>query len=344
MRKFVTAIFVPHAGCPHRCSFCDQNAISHTAAPPTAEQAAGIAAEAVENLRRKRLTEPDLPAEIAFFGGSFTAVPREYMLSLLEAVKAYVGENGFDDIRISTRPDAVDSEIIDILLRYGVKTVELGAQSSDGEVLEANGRGHSFADTVAASGLIRQAGLRLGLQMMTGLYRSTREKDVKTAADLLALKPDFMRVYPTAVFKNTRLYELMLGGEYKPSTVEQAVDTCSAVLKLTEAAGVPIVRLGLHADFAPEKSPVAGGFHPAFGQLCRSRIWRENTASRLEKLPKKGYTVYVACDRVSDAVGHGRENILYFGSLGYDIRVCADEKLRGGQIIIKENANVPQKH
>ena len=160
-------------------------------------------------------------AEIAFFGGSFTAIDRSYMIALLEAAKKYV--NKFNGIRISTRPDYVDPEVLDLLKVYGVTSIELGAQSMCDDVLALNERGHTAEQVRKASFLIRSAGFSLGLQMMTGLYGSDLQKDIVTANEIISLHPDTVRIYPTVVMKQTKLEEYMLSGLYQPYTLEQSV-------------------------------------------------------------------------------------------------------------------------
>ena len=167
MKRTNISVFIPHIGCPHRCSFCDQRSISGAAHAPSPEEVAALLEE-----QAPHLAERGMQAEIAFFGGSFTAVPREYMVSLLECAHAAVQKHPevYCGIRCSTRPDCVDGEIIAILKKYGMTAVELGAQSMSDEVLTANERGHSAEDVRRASRLIRESGISLGLQMMTGLY------------------------------------------------------------------------------------------------------------------------------------------------------------------------------
>ena len=177
------AIFVPHVGCPQQCSFCDQRAITGGAQVPTPQQVWDTAQAAAAHLG-DRVGE----TEIAFFGGSFTAIPREQMLSLLAPAKAAVERWGFRGLRCSTRPDAVDGEVLSLLKAHHMVAVELGAQSMDEEVLRRNRRGHTPADTAQAAGRIKAAGLELGVQMMTGLYGSTPEQDLETARALIALK------------------------------------------------------------------------------------------------------------------------------------------------------------
>jgi histone acetyltransferase (RNA polymerase elongator complex component) len=181
-----------------------------------------LTAEEVKNTLKKAKNDnlSSENTEIAFFGGSFTAIDRSYMVSLLEEAKPFIENKVFSGIRISTRPDAIDEEVLLLLKKYGVTAIELGAQSMNDEVLLSNRRGHTVDDVVNASLLIKKHGFSLGLQMMTGLYKSTREIDVETAKRIVALKPDTVRIYPTIVLENTHLAELLKSGEYKPEELE----------------------------------------------------------------------------------------------------------------------------
>jgi histone acetyltransferase (RNA polymerase elongator complex component) len=198
MRHANVAFFVPMVGCPHRCSFCDQTSITGEAGIPKPEEVDETLKKASRELRG--FAEK---SEIAFFGGTFTMIPEKLMRSLLEPAAKWVRRGAFSGIRLSTRPDAIDEHVLAVLKEYGVTSIELGAQSSNDSVLAKNLRGHSFADTKKATALIKEQGFSLGLQMMTGMPGSTRDKDIMTAAAFAALKPDTMRIYPTLVLKNT---------------------------------------------------------------------------------------------------------------------------------------------
>ena len=321
------AIFVPHNGCRNQCSFCNQFSITSQLEQPTAEQVK----ETVDNALGY-LGDDAKEAEIAFFGGSFTAVERSYMIELLEAAYPYVKDKKGKGIRLSTRPDAIDDDVLELLKRYGATTIELGAQSMCDDVLSFNRRGHTAQDVINASRLIRSYGFSLGLQMMTGLAKADDKKDVETCEELIALNPDFVRIYPTIVLKNTYLAQLYEQGEYQPQSVEDAVDLCCKLLVMFGNAGIPVIRLGLHS--IDEESYVAGPWHSAFGELCKSRIFYNKVA---EKIDRKGrYNLYVSPRMVSKAVGQNRSNIKKFLSNGIDVTVCSDVKLNDEEFIIEE--------
>ncbi len=329
MRHANVALFVPNNGCPHACSFCSQKSITGQSVQPTPEDVAAAAETALASLGRRSSS-----AEIAFFGGSFTAVERGYMLSLLEAAVPYVRNGLFAGIRISTRPDAIDPEILSLLHRYGVTTIELGAQSMDDRVLALNERGHTADQVRTASALIRARGFSLGLQMMTGLYGDTPEGAVKTAEELAALHPDCVRIYPAIVLKGTKLGEWFLEGRYKPPSLEETVALCADLLNFFEKRGIPVIRLGLHASPELERDRLAGPWHPAFRELCESRRIRDWIFRALanEKVPKGKITVLVHPSGVSAAVGQKKSNLKTLSALGYHTVVKQDPSVRRGKI------------
>ena len=257
------ALFVPHAGCPHQCSFCNQKTISGSVRALTTEDVK----TACEIAIKSGSTSPE-SSEIAFFGGSFTAIDEEYMISLLAEAKKYIDKNYFKGVRISTRPDCINEHKLEILKKYGVTSIELGAQSTDDGVLRINRRGHTAKDIENASRLIRENGFELGLQMMTGLMGSSFEKDIKTAEKLIELKPDTVRIYPTIVLENTPLADCMKSGEYTPQTLDEAVKLCARLLLMFRENGIRVIRLGLHSGGNVEDGYLAGAYHPAFRELC----------------------------------------------------------------------------
>ncbi len=329
MKHANIAFFVPMVGCPHRCSFCDQNFITGESGVPTPEEVDKTLKKAA-----KELHGFGQKTEIAFFGGSFTMVPEELMRSLLEPAAKWVRRGAFSGIRLSTRPDAIDEHIISVLKEYGVTSVELGAQSSDDGVLAKNLRGHTFADTKRASALIKEAGFSLGLQMMTGMPGSSRDKDIMTAAQFAALKPETMRIYPALVLKNTLMAKWYEHGEYTPQTVEEAADLCAELLDIFDLYGINVIRLGLHAERSLEESLIAGPYHPALREIAESLRFRKKIAPMLTRLPKGRYVLSVAKSDVSKCTGQKRSNIEYWRSLGYEMRVMEDSSLSSGDFCV----------
>ena len=299
-------VFVPHRGCPYQCSFCDQRVISGTEKAPTPREAAEYCRRAFAELPARFKT-----AEIAFFGGSFTAIPREEMTAFLEAVQPLRREPRFGGIRISTRPDAIDEEILDILESYGVRAIELGAQSLYNKVLEANGRGHTAEDVRRAARRIRERGFSLGLQMMTGLYQSTPEMDWETGLGLAGLEPETVRIYPTVVFPGTSLARLMEAGMYRPPALPETVELCARLLELFWEWDIRVIRLGLHGEAGVAQKALGGCFHPALGELCRSRLLLRKILAKLAEEQKgERPVVLVRPELLSQALGQRRENLL----------------------------------
>lgn len=281
----------------------------------------------VETALRKK----DYDYEIAFFGGSFTAIDREYMLELLKAAYPYVKSGQVRGIRVSTRPDCIDAEILDILKAYGVTSIELGAQSMDDGVLKENRRGHTAQDVADASGLIQSYGFELGLQMMTGLYTDTQEKAVETAERIIALSPKTVRIYPTVVLKNTYLAELYEKGVYTPLNVEESVELCARLVPMFENAGIKIIRLGLHSSKDIKENMLAGGFHDSFGELVKSRI----LVNKILELPPADYQVFVHPKSLSKLKGNNKRNIYLLMERGYNIKIITDNGLDVDELRIK---------
>lgn len=304
------AIFIPHLGCPHRCSFCDQNAITGAKYAPTAEEVAAKLAEAGEVLRG------DPNTEVAFFGGSFTAIPRAYMLSLLTVAQKAVAEYGWKGIRISTRPDAVGEEILSLLKTYGVTAIELGAQSMDDEVLLKNQRGHTAAEVEQASSRIKAAGFELGLQMMVGLYGDSCETAIATTKKIIALAPDTVRVYPVVVMRGTLLADWQAEGVFTPMSLEEGIGICSKILLLFWEAGIQVIKFGLHASEEVEREMTGGIYHPALKELCENEIYlaraREITDHlKRMRMIRKEVTLLVHPKGISKMIGQGKKNLLF---------------------------------
>lgn len=321
MKHANVALFVPNNGCPHACSFCNQRTITGKAVQPVPADVAKAVGIALKSGALR-----DNEAEIAFFGGSFTAVERTYMLSLLEAAFPYVRDGTVSGIRISTRPDAVGEEILSLLKEYGVTTIELGAQSMDDAVLSLNGRGHTAEQVVDAAGRIHAHGFSLGLQMMTGLPGDSDSGAWKTAQRLAELHPQCVRIYPAIVLCGTQLGGLFLRGEYRPPSLEETVALCARLLDLFEDWGIPVIRLGLHASPELERDRLAGPWHPAFRELCESRRMLLKFTDFLSRTNrKKGeITVRVSPFDVSAATGQKKCNLRALEALGYPAKILPD--------------------
>ena len=337
MKHINIALFIPDEGCPHRCSFCNQKTITGTSKRPQPNDVISACETALNG--KKDVSG----GEIAFFGGSFTAIERGYMLSLLKCAKSYLDRGLFKGIRISTRPDCIDESVLALLKEYKVTSIELGCQSMDDEVLFLNERGHTAAQCENACRLVREYGFELGVQMMTGLFGDTGEKALKTAQRLIALRPDTVRIYPTVVLKNTALERLYAEGRYRAQTLEEAVALCSRLLKMFTQGGIKVIRLGLHSGGGVEENYVAGAYHPAFREKCESRLYRENIEKLLSenKVQKGEATVFVSPRYLSQAKGQKKENITYFKEHGYNINIVTKENIE--QYEVRLGRSLPER-
>ncbi len=326
------SIFVPHKGCPNDCSFCNQRVISGQTVSATPRDVENAVNTAIEHNVNPENTE------IAFFGGSFTAIEREYMCSLLTAAKHFLDTLGFKGIRVSTRPDCIDDEVLSVLKSYGVTAIELGAQSMDDEVLSANHRGHNAEDVRRASALIKSYGFELGLQMMTGLFKSDSQKDLYTAKEIIKLKPDTVRIYPTVALKNTHLAYLQEIGEYKAPTAEESAPFCAELLQMFEKSGIKVIKLGLHSSEAVENDMVGGAYHPAFRELCEGYIYLKKILEKLEGKDKNSvYTIFVSKKALSKAKGQQKRNEKALKNQGFHCIIKDKENLEEFEVKVVEN-------
>ena len=259
---------------------------------------------------------------------------------LLQMAYEYVKSGEVNSIRISTRPDYINKEILKRLKKYKVKTIELGVQSANNYILNRAGRGHTFEDVVKASKLIRWYGFTLGHQMMVGLPESTRIDEINTAKALIKLKPKMVRIYPVLVVKGTKLEEEYKKGEYEPLTVVQAVETCKKLVRMFADKKIDIIRVGLQntdeiSDPKNEKSEiVAGPYHPAFRQLVESEMWYDSIVEKIKKLNVKVKEVEVTVNPIdsNNVIGHKKENVLKLkDTYDVDLVIKQDEKMKQGK-------------
>jgi histone acetyltransferase (RNA polymerase elongator complex component) len=269
MKHYIIPVFIPHYGCTHTCVFCNQQKITGRDTPVTVQQVVDIINEHLERITEER------HIEVAYYGGSFTALDSEIQNELLEpAYKALV--NGkIHGIRLSTRPDCISEGIVNNLINYGVTTVELGVQSLDNRVLEASARGHSGSDVIQAVTIIRKTELKCGLQLMPGLPQEDWNSLIRTAQGVIALAPDFVRIYPTIVIANTKLAQMHLSGNYKELSLTAGIARAAFLKILFAHHKIPVIRTGLQATGELDKSNtvLAGPYHPAFGEMVDSYIF-----------------------------------------------------------------------
>lgn len=338
-KEYIIPIFVPHLGCPNACVFCNQTKITGKQKQVTAKDVEETIEEYLKSFKDK-----ENKVEVAFFGGSFTAIEEEKQNELLEAAYKYVKSGQVDSIRISTRPDYINKQILKRLKKYKVKTIELGVQSSNNYVLAKAKRGHTFEDVKKASKLIRFYGFTLGHQMMVGLPESTALDEINTARDLIKLKPKIVRIYPVLVIKKTELEEQYKNGEYEPLSITQAVERCKEIADLFNQNKINIIRIGLQnteeiTDPSNEKSEViAGPYHPAFRQLVEGRMWCDAIVSKIKKCNTKVKVVEIKAnpEDINNIIGHKKENIEKLKDL-YDVDVIIkpDETIKNGKFEMK---------
>ena len=298
----IVPVFVPHAGCPCRCVFCNQRAIAGQAERMTPERAEEILREALSVLPQG--SRP----QAAFYGGSFTAIPVEEQEALLAVTDHYQAEGLLSSVRLSTRPDAITPACLTRLKAHGVTVIELGAQSMEEDVLRQAKRGHTAADTVRAAKQIQQAGISLILQAMAGLPGDTRETVRRTAERIAALHPDGVRIYPVAVLPDTELYDLWQAGSYQPLEVETAAVWCADMLEVFGREQIPVIRVGLNPTEELGSTIAAGAYHPAMGELAYSELWYRKLKQQLET--GGDTTIFVPARELSRAIGHKRRNLL----------------------------------
>lgn len=338
-KEYIIPIFVPHLGCPHQCTFCNQKEISGQTKQVTANDVKKTIEYYLKNFK-----DDSKYVEVAFYGGSFTAIDEKKQNELLEAANEFIEQGRVNSIRLSTRPDYIDKSILKRLKKYNVKTIELGVQSANDYILAKCQRGHTFEDVKKASKLIRFYGFTLGHQMMIGLPESTKLDEINTAKALIKLKPKIVRIYPVLVIKNTPLAKEYEQGEYIPLTVEQAVDRAKDIMQLFNNAKIEVIRIGLQnteeiTDPSEERSQViAGPYHPAFRQLVESGMWYDEIVQKIKKFNIKVMQVTIKAnpENINNIIGHKKENVLKLKEF-YDVDVVVkpDENIKKGKFEIE---------
>lgn len=334
---FIIPVFIAHQGCPHQCVFCNQHAISGRGEG----EAAGCSPEKVAaiisgSLPWKRNDDQRL-TQVAFYGGTFTALPADYQERLLAAVQPFLAAGLVHEVRLSTRPDAIDQQRIDLLQRYGVRIVELGAQSMDDGVLLASGRGHTVQHTVEAAALLKKNDLALGIQLMLGLPGDSSKKMLGGAGRVRDLRPDFVRLYPTLVIRGTKLAALYEAGQYKPLSLPQAVALTRRLKEFFDGHGIRVVRMGLQHEAALADDLLAGPYHPAFGELVLARIFYRQIRARLFGAQGGGEKVLTMSARDQSIFrGPGNCSMRRLQRMGLlrEVTVCFDENLPRNALVL----------
>jgi histone acetyltransferase (RNA polymerase elongator complex component) len=312
--RLIVPIFIPHEGCPYRCVFCDQGSI--TGERRRADR------EVVESALSAYLqSQPShsLPPrrEAAFYGGSFTGLDKERQRHLLSLISPWMRTGMIHSIRVSTHPLFVDQERLALLKEYGVETVELGIQSTNAEVLRSSGRTCSWEEIDRAVASVKESGLRLGMQLMSGLPGDCEKTFQTSVEDVIAFAPDFVRMYPALVLRRTELYKMFTDGLYVPWDLERTVTNLAQAVRKFRRAGITVIRMGLPDEPALKKSYVAGPHHPSLGYLVESRLCLEALMEKLRGLcPLPLKVAFAVPDRfISNYVGHRKDNVKILRSM-----------------------------
>ena len=300
-------IFIPHKGCPHDCIFCNQKKIAGQIKAPDVDEIKDFIEKSLKTVDKNK------EIQIAFFGGSFTGIDKEEMISYLKTAYFYIEKGYVSGIRISTRPDYIDKRILDILKKYGVNSIELGVQSMDNKVLSLCERGHTSKDVIDAVKLIKEYDFELVLQMMCNLYGSKHDDVFETGKKIAALKPDGVRIYPTMVIKNTALEQLYRSGKYIPENLENTVEICAKLYMLFYENNINVLRMGLYSDreLIEEGNIVAGCFHPSFGELVFSKIYLDKAKEKIRggNFKSKDIEIFVKPGSISKMAGNKKQNV-----------------------------------
>ena len=310
-RPLVIPVFIPHQGCPHLCLFCNQNSITGRTA---GGEDTGIAQTITAWLARAHTRTG---VQVAFYGGSFTCLPRARQEQMLGAVQPFLARGDVACIRLSTRPDCLDAELCAFLKKMGVAIVELGVQSLDDSVLQRSLRGHTARDSRRAVGLLQEAGIEVGIQLMPGLPGECGPSFFRGVRQAIGLAPAFVRLYPVLVVDHSGLAEMYRLGNYRPLTMNRAVALCRQAKEMFAQAGVRVVRIGLQPSTSLEKELLAGPYHPAFGELVAARDWFRRTRALLACCPAGSrLTVTISRRDLSAFLGPKRLNITRLARLG----------------------------
>lgn len=298
-------IFIPELACPFQCVFCNQEKISGKQHIPDEKEIEQTIRTHLSSFKRK-----DRVVEVGFFGGSFTGIPNKDQEHYLGIVQPFIDRGEIMGIRLSTRPDYISEEILNVLKKYRVTSIELGAQSMDEEVLKKSFRGHTEKQTKHAAQLILKNGFQLGLQMMIGLPGDTLEKSINTAKRIIECGASNTRIYPAVVIKGTAMHTWYLNGKYTPLSMEEAIQWTAQILPLFEEAEVKVLRVGLHPSegLLSGHELVTGPFHQSFKELVLTKIWRQQLQPLIENKEAKNLKVFVSPKELNYAIGYGATN------------------------------------
>ncbi|HOV87270.1 MAG TPA: radical SAM protein [Syntrophobacteraceae bacterium] len=350
-RNRIYPVFLPHLGCTFRCVYCNQNVTSGTA--PFSRDPSRVLPRILEDIEElsRSAVACRKPGQIAFYGGTFTALPTEILEEVLDAAAFHVRRGTFTGIRFSTRPDAVTRTVCSLLKSFPVQTVELGVQSLSDEVLRESRRGYGADAVLDALQRVRSSRWDVGFQLMPGLPGDSPDRFLGTVTDTLAMKPDFVRLYPVLVLPGTTLAGWYEAGRYRPLSFEEAIRWCARAYDRFHGAGIRVVRMGLHAgpELTNPGSVLAGPFHPSFGYLVRVRWWRNRIDEAIRTRPAFGkgarLILWVGERFVSEVLGPDRSNVSYWLECRglENVQVQGDKNLHRGEYrIVLESESMPR--
>lgn len=316
MRPLIIPFFIPHSGCPHTCLFCNQHLISGE------QQLFPDSAQIQARIAEWLLRSPGRFTEVAFFGGSFTLLDFQVQQRLLEAVSPFVCSGKVQGIRVSTRPDALEEKTLRFLKEQQVTTIEVGVQSLDNVVLQRSGRGHTAQNSLDSIQRVLKHGITVGAQLLPGLPGDTESASVASMRGVLSAGARFVRIYPAVVMKDTAMADLYLSGAYHPPDLEAGVRVAAKMVDLAYKAGIPVIRVGLQAEegLAADGTILAGCWHPALGQLVRSRIWSDLILRKGREDHSGAVTLDCHPNQLSELVGNGGNNRVFWKQAGLDVQ------------------------
>jgi len=329
-RHYNIPVFIPELACPFQCIYCNQQKISGRLKIPLPEEIDKII---IDHLNTIPQNKPEI--ELAFFGGNFTGIPVNQQEEYLKLVQPYINSGQISGIRLSTRPDYINDKVLELLKKYNVKTIELGAQSLDDEVLKLSKRGHTAIDTERTSEIILKAGFSLGLQMMIGLPGDTLEKSIFTTKKIIELGADNTRIYPALVIRDTKIEKMYADGKYQPLPIEDAVSWSKEILLIFEEADVKVIKLGLHPSegLLSGEELIAGPFHPSFRELVLTEIWNDLLKPLLDSNNSGSIEIGVSLRQYNYAVGYGSRNKKMLLKKFKKVRFIAKDDLKGREFV-----------
>lgn len=305
IKHYNIPVFIPELACPFRCVYCNQEKISGRKLIPSDKEIISNIESHLKSFKQKQRN-----VNIAFFGGSFTGIPKDQQEHYLQLAQPFIETGQINGIQLSTRPDYINEEILDLLKKYNVNTIELGAQSLDEVVLKQVRRGHTVDDVAKSAALIKERGFKLGLQMMIGLPGDTLERAKKTAAKIIELKADNTRIYPSLIIKDTAMHLWYKQGKYKPLSLNEAVEWTSEIYPMFEYAGVKVLRVGLHPSegLLSGEELIAGPFHVSFKELVLTQIWKKKLKNLFVENNSKKLIINVPEKELNYAIGYNSSN------------------------------------